>query len=266
MRLRETDLYDKSLIVVVADHGMDFRAGTTRRRVDRTNARNMLSVPVFIKAPGQRDGAVDDRVFETIDILPTIAEVLGIELPWAMDGLSALGPPVARQINAWGPARLTLDLAELRQTRETLDRRLTLFGSGGWSLLYRQGPFGHLVGQELSAFKVGPSRSLQLQVSIPVPDFTLPAEASVVPALIEGIALGAGNRTFDLAVAINGRVAGIASLPELQAQRRRRHWRVMVDERLFRPGENSVSFYRVTGGDEPVLHGPVPAKEFEASG
>ena len=39
-----------------------------------------MSVPLFIKLPGQTEGRIDDRNVESVDILPTIADVLGISI------------------------------------------------------------------------------------------------------------------------------------------------------------------------------------------
>ena len=41
---------------------------------------------LFIKAPGQPAGAVDDRNWQHVDLLPTIAERAGVRVPWRVDG------------------------------------------------------------------------------------------------------------------------------------------------------------------------------------
>ena len=51
---------------------------------------NILPVPLFIKSPHQETGKRDDGNAETIDILPTIAELLEQEIPWAVDGVSLI--------------------------------------------------------------------------------------------------------------------------------------------------------------------------------
>jgi hypothetical protein len=42
--------------------------------------------------PGQHRAVIDDRSARTIDILPTIANVLGIHVPWRLDGRSLQWP------------------------------------------------------------------------------------------------------------------------------------------------------------------------------
>jgi hypothetical protein len=52
------------------------------------NPAEIINVPLFVKLPGQRDAVVSDKNVELIDIAPTLAEILGFELPWVTDGSS----------------------------------------------------------------------------------------------------------------------------------------------------------------------------------
>ena len=91
--LRESGLYDDALVVVTADHGLSFTNGVQgrgRAAVDRAPG-EVLWVPLFIKEPGQRTGRVDDRNWEHVDLLPTIADRARVEIPWSVDGLVAPG-------------------------------------------------------------------------------------------------------------------------------------------------------------------------------
>ena len=84
--LKREGLWDDSLIVVAADHGVAFvRGRRDRRRLDTENYGEIAPIPLFIKAPGQKKGAVNDAYVETIDILPTIFDVLNLE-PQGEDG------------------------------------------------------------------------------------------------------------------------------------------------------------------------------------
>jgi hypothetical protein len=86
-RLVETNVLEKCLLIVTADHGVSFRPGHSRRLLDADNLAEIASVPLFIKLPGQKAGRVDDRNVESVDIFPTIAESLGIELSEPVDGV-----------------------------------------------------------------------------------------------------------------------------------------------------------------------------------
>ena len=91
-RLRELGVYDSSLVVVTADHGVAFEEGEAVRGLSAGSYEGVAWTPLFIKAPGQSQGVVDDRPVQSIDVLPTIADHLDVDLPWKLDGRSALGP------------------------------------------------------------------------------------------------------------------------------------------------------------------------------
>ena len=54
---------------------------------------DIASVPLFIKLPGQKKGTVSDFPATLEDILPTLADVLDIKIPWKMTGHSLLDLP-----------------------------------------------------------------------------------------------------------------------------------------------------------------------------
>jgi len=90
-RLRENDLYSRSLILVTSNHGASFRPGDRFKSPSATNFSEILPVPLLIKLPAAQTAPIyQDDHLETIDILPTIAQLTGIGVPWEMDGRSAL--------------------------------------------------------------------------------------------------------------------------------------------------------------------------------
>lgn len=78
-RLQEVQLYDPGLIVVTADHGVSFWPNETRRAVRGSHVADILRIPLLIKAPFQKNGLVSDHRISVVDIVPTIAAMLGIE-------------------------------------------------------------------------------------------------------------------------------------------------------------------------------------------
>ena len=69
-----------SLVVVTSDHGDSFSLGVSGRDMDdgQRAAAELAWVPLFIKAPGQRAGGVDDRNWQHVDLLPTLAGLRGL--------------------------------------------------------------------------------------------------------------------------------------------------------------------------------------------
>ena len=95
-RLKAKGIYDRALMIVVADHGVSFRKLEPRRRPTGRNIQDIAFVPLFVKLPHQRRGRIDDGFARTIDVLPTIARVLHIRIPWHVDGRPLVGRRLAR--------------------------------------------------------------------------------------------------------------------------------------------------------------------------
>ncbi len=79
--LKSLGIYDRTMIVITADHGEEFfeKGGWLH-----THAlyEPLLKVPLIIKYPGSRDaGARVDRRARITDIMPTILEEMGVDLP-----------------------------------------------------------------------------------------------------------------------------------------------------------------------------------------
>ena len=89
-RLGAVGLWDRALVVVGPDHGISFRAGDLRRNPTPTNLSELAFIPFFMKLPGQKKGRIVDTHISIVDILPTIADAIGVEIPWQTAGRSAL--------------------------------------------------------------------------------------------------------------------------------------------------------------------------------
>jgi arylsulfatase A-like enzyme len=79
-RLHGTGLWDKAVVVVTADHGVSFRGGDLRRHPTKTNLAELAFTPLFIRVPGQEQARVVDAHVQTLDILPTLADALGVKI------------------------------------------------------------------------------------------------------------------------------------------------------------------------------------------
>jgi Sulfatase len=217
-RLKEQGLWDNSLVVVTADHGMSFKPGEYGRRVaDAGNVDQVLWVPLFIKAPGQAEGQTTNRNWEHVDLVPTIADMLGIKVPWEMDGVSQAGPEEPRtRSDKWffskpgarqefpGPPNQAKALAGVT------DEMLTAAdGYKGW---FQFGPHGDLVGERASQVGIDPASAGSAKVE-QLSDYAKVDPASgTVPAQVAGqlsLAAGVPSRPA-VAVAVNGVIAGVS--------------------------------------------------------
>ena len=146
--LMATGLYDRSLIVVVSDHGTSFRPGGRRRAATEMNFPDILSVSLLIKAPHQQEGRISNRHIEIIDIVPTISDILGVSVPWPTDGASALSGSERRKdrtalrssqmFNLLHPTTLCLEGTRLPVTLEEPSAHLDIVEQkGDDSILFR---------------------------------------------------------------------------------------------------------------------------------
>lgn len=157
--LKLKGLYDETLLVVVSDHGVSFEPGEPWRSVTPRNHVELMAIPFFIKAPHQGEGAIHDRNVETIDVLPTIVDLMGVEVPWNVDGQSALDPSLeerpGKEISRFGYAKSMYFGSVLgdwpralasRMRRTSADARLDRF--------FDVGPHVEIVGRHLDQMTV----------------------------------------------------------------------------------------------------------------
>ena len=125
------------------------RASAAAARPSRTS-RTSPSSPLM-KAP-QVEDRVDDRHVRTIDVLPTVADLLGMTLPADADGRSMLAPNyrATREVRVFrraGEAPVGRPFASvLAQRGATLRRQTALVGSARGPS-YRAGPNAGLLGR-----------------------------------------------------------------------------------------------------------------------
>ena len=229
-RLRATGLYDRALLVVTADEGISFRPGEKRRPAARVNFQDVAYVPLFIKAPEQRQGAIVDRPVQSIDVLPTIARILRIRIPWRVDGRSALDSPsqARRDVVLFKDAgRKLVARSSVLEARldAALARQHALFGSDeSTASLYGVGRYRTLLGKSLSTLDVrtgtGRVRFGRLQGSDPV---------QVGGRIVNGGA-------HDVALIVGGRIAAVVPVWKDE------FWALLPGS-AFRRGPRELSVY-----------------------
>ena len=94
-------IYDRALVVVVSDHGLSFEAGRPRRNPGADTLDEIAFVPLFVKLPRQRRGAVREGLARTVDVLPTIADALGVRNPVGRRRALAPGAGTSRATALW---------------------------------------------------------------------------------------------------------------------------------------------------------------------
>lgn len=89
-RLRELGLYDRTMIIVTSDHGEEFLDHGRLLHQNRP-FEEMIRVPLIIKFPYSRfAGTRVEHLASTIDLMPTVLDVMGIPVPSQAMGESLL--------------------------------------------------------------------------------------------------------------------------------------------------------------------------------
>ncbi len=150
--LRANGTYDDSVVVVTADHGVGFhRSVNDIRNASEANLDEIAYVPLLIKAPGQQTGRVDDSNLMGVDLLPTIADLAGVNIPWKTDGVPAGDPAIDargtdKQFFDFDNLGLVLDRIidfDQKKNRPSADNRLVgSVAAGDNPLLGLLGPIG----------------------------------------------------------------------------------------------------------------------------
>lgn len=259
-RLRRVGLYDRTLIVVTADHG--FRAGALRRAPTEADFEELLEVPLFVKRPGQQEGRVVEHVVQTIDILPTIGAALAAEPPWEVDG-RLLGDASERTLtvccySAPTPSTLSFRTDPVRR-QGTLDRLHRLFGADAapspgsgdpFDGVFAAGPRPDLLGRPAADF-IGEvangesSRDVRAILTARDAYEDVSPESGFVPSLVGGRIEPAVVDGTELAVAVDGIVRATT---ETFSHGGASRFSALVPERWLPAGRRRVEIYAIEDG------------------
>ncbi|HEX2161090.1 MAG TPA: sulfatase-like hydrolase/transferase, partial [Thermoleophilaceae bacterium] len=253
-RLKEVGIYDEALVVVLADHGVAFEQGVfDRRRAKPETLESIAPVPLFVKLPGQRRGRVNDSIVETTDVLPTIADLLDIDLPEPTDGKSVFSDAVARRDEVKVRPRdfsdwMRVDPDEFAARKQALiDRKVALFGSGadGPDRIYRVGPNQQLVGRPVSSLAVSGESSLEVALTDSDAYDDVDVDGPFLPVWVTGEVSGdTGGEPRDVAIAVNGTVRAVSNTFRL-ANGDQDLIAAMIPPSSLRDGANAVEVYEV---------------------
>ena len=198
--------WDDTLLVVTSDHGVGLTPPDVgRRRVTDANRAEVYRVPLFVKAPGQTTGELRDDSSQTIDIVPSIVDLLDIELDddWKFDGHSLYDGSESELA-----PRVSTDVDEVVALA---DRRAEQFASDDWIGLAAVGEFGDLVGQDVSDLTIGEPSTYRAALRDEALLEELPTDNGSMPYVLTGTIAGASSDSppAEQVVAVNGRIAGV---------------------------------------------------------
>src|SRR4051812_7572400 len=224
-RLHDTGEWDKTMLVITADHGESFKRKATpakpfkpgqlhwRRAVTPANLEEIAPVPLFVKYPDQVRGGIDDRFVKTLDIVPTIADVTEHPPNWQVDGRSLRdrsyqGVPVVGVEQSDGDEVTMTQQEWLSRVAATQRRVLALFPAGGGiGPMYGIGPRPDLHDQALSALTLLRGGHIRATISQPQRYRKVHLRSWLLPLHVTGRISGGRQSGRKLAIAVNGRIA-----------------------------------------------------------
>lgn len=244
-RLKAIGLYDPALIIITADHGASFFPNEYFRKPVPSNFHEIMLVPLLIKVPYQNAGKILDRNVETIDILPTVSDILGVSLPWPVDGQSVFGS-AQRQFRKKvifssnkerKPIRLAYD-ATLNGAYPILKKHLSWFYRGensNW--VYKLGPFGKIIDHSLNEFETGKKIDVRIEV-----DRAVFSHSHITGRVFKG--RGSREGRFVLAIELDGQIRAVTRTYYLDKETEM--FSAFIPEKVPIGNQNNIGFFIVS--------------------
>jgi hypothetical protein len=247
-QLKTSGVYDDCLLIVLADHGASLSPGESMRLISRETFGEIGAVPFFVKRPGETDPAVSDLPIETVDLLPTVLDGIGVKPPTAIDGRSVLDTtlePRERKQFFWPAGALEFEAMGFEKW-PIVDRKEALFTrSDAFPFPYGLAPAGYesLLGGPVPAEvdRAPDENRALLGVPPPAPKTT----AETVPAHVAGVLLGPVEGRPAVAAAVDGTIAAITLVDAEVGEEGGRGFRLLLPPEKIPPSFDDVSLYLV---------------------
>lgn len=250
-RLEESGSYDSSILIVTADHGIAVRPKEFRRLIRQGTVGDIAAVPLFIKPPDRSRGGIDDYRAQITDIVPTIAGLLDVDIPWAVDGIDLFGParPGRSESTVVSPSTSVTFGVDGQEKFRVVDYHSKYFGDRGPFGLSPPG-FEQALGQTVA---VSGLEASGITVTIESSELyaDVDPEADHLPILVSGTLDGPISSGGVLAVTIESKVVALTEIWEEESVQR---FQVLVPPDEIGPGEVDFGFYMVREDDGDFIY------------
>jgi Sulfatase len=267
-KLKDTGIYNEALVVVVADHGVTFEPGVQARRLNADSLDGidgLAYTPLLIKAPGQAKGTIDDSSMMSVDVLPTVADMIGLELPFQVQGEAA----GSDDLEARGDERVYFDLegamggnARLRSVRtfdgeehfpSATDRWIGPMADGAGSLdgLYARLDLPEVLGRPLDDLDPEPGGRAEIAG---LNELREPAPDGPPVGLIVGHVTTAAPPDGIVLLAANGTVVGAS--PLFRYAKADNSFAILLPPGVVEPEGNDIRAVMLTDGGAIELELP----------
>lgn len=251
-KMKASNNWDNTMIVVTADHGITFEPGKSYRDTIDIKSPGTLEdiyrVPLFIKYPGQSAPIVSDCPASSIDLLPTVLSVNGTIIPRSVHGanLATVCPKRTSRVIRWpdGSFSLKTSFASLIKRVKYYDNWID--ADSDVDGIYRSGRSGSIVGTSTPE-KAGTNSSLTWRLNLARNYQTIAAgRLAPVPARASGLLYVKKQMCSkcEALIAINGKFVGV--VPELAGMKpssEGQYFSSSLMTRLMQPGQAQVELW-----------------------
>ena len=255
--LKRSANWNRTMIVVTADHGLTFKPGSMHREtIDPNNPdtlEDIFRVPLFIKYPDQQAPVVDDCTASAVDIFPTVIAATGIDAGWKLAGAdlkSACPARTSRRV-MWPE-----DATEMSTGVDALMARVHFYDTwvkadGTVDDIYRVGLSGGLIEQMVPA--TAPTDTGLTWKGEGMDEYRNIGTGRLAPGVNRTLGEITTKRNFSSTEeglwVVDGRIVGV--LPELAGQKKgaKFTFAVIPMARLLQPGTHTVEMWTVDMAD-----------------
>ncbi|MEX2132711.1 MAG: sulfatase-like hydrolase/transferase, partial [Acidimicrobiia bacterium] len=255
-RMKADGIYEESMLLVVADHGITIGPGVENQRlITPETVGTIAAVPMFVKypsgQPGIDPGLIDDVRAETVDLVPTVADVIGIDLPWDAEGLSLLDPArdlreTSVMIGRGGPVRFGVDGTEKLIAAAAKEE---WFPAGDpWSLA----PPGWRGWLGLHIGDISTLETPEVSVTVDQDDLlaSLPAGSDRLPVFLSGEIELDRTTTGEEILIVSADGVVVAATRVFDAEGSSASFEVLIPPTVLQSGENDVVVWLADGGPD----------------
>jgi hypothetical protein len=221
------------------------------RPLTSKNAADILPVPLIMKLPGgTRAGEVSLQNVQTFDILPTVADVMGMEISFDVDGQSAFDDAAEKRTSKRAIAHLSGIEAEypaslVDRAQESALRRISLFGEE-IATLYLHGDQHGLVGRAIGELNVVSEEPVGFGVDSPTV-VRIRKSDSLLPGEVFGFMRTSRHspRDNEIAIAVDETIRVVTRPYRPWQGQRLAVWYALLPEEVLGAGEHRIDPYLV---------------------
>lgn len=266
--LKKIGMYDKSLIILTADHGLAFQPNLFGR-VSQLYESDIMPVPLLIKIPNQNEGVISDDNVESIDLLPTIADVLDVKIPWKVDGVSMFDDSVSSRPNKtmFLPQRQESKNEKLlydpinEEKYKSLNYKLSKFGSGTTKPngYYNFDSFSGLIGEKINDIEMEEASNIDIKMKkiVFISDSDFNEKTIRLPCYISGTIENIIDQPLDdkisLAVSVNNVIQTTTRTYMLPNSDTTNFYSIIPEDSL-KAGRNEIEVFIISSTEEGDIH------------